>query len=135
MLPKKFSVCSSSRTDRKFLRKPNLNEIRVSVTNDCVLNATFYSNISVILVVCKCQDYKANKLRHLDDRLYHLKLHRLHLSSSHGWESKPQVTYVGRYHRITSICGTSVSRIRVITKLPNSEQSYKGKVKTHKYAI
>jgi hypothetical protein len=23
--------------------------------------------------------------------------------------------------------------IRVITKLPNSEQSYKGKVKTHKY--
>ena len=27
---------------------------------------------------------------------------------------------------------SSVS-IRVITKLPNSEQSYKGKVKTHKY--
>jgi hypothetical protein len=26
-----------------------------------------------------------------------------------------------------------ISRIRVITKLPNSEQSYKGKVKTHKY--
>ena len=24
-------------------------------------------------------------------------------------------------------------RIRVITKLPNSDQSYKGKVKTHKY--
>jgi hypothetical protein len=24
-------------------------------------------------------------------------------------------------------------QIRVITKLPNSEQSYKGKVKTHKY--
>jgi hypothetical protein len=24
-------------------------------------------------------------------------------------------------------------RIRIITKLPNSEQSYKGKVKTHKY--
>ena len=24
-------------------------------------------------------------------------------------------------------------RIRVITKLPNSEQSYKGKVKTHNY--
>ena len=46
----------------------------VSVTNDCVLNAFFYSNISVILVVCKCQNYKANKLRHLDDRLYHLKL-------------------------------------------------------------
>ena len=27
----------------------------------------------------------------------------------------------------------SVKGIRVITKLPNSEQSYKGKVKTHKY--
>jgi hypothetical protein len=26
-----------------------------------------------------------------------------------------------------------VSLIRVITKLPKSEQSYKGKVKTHKY--
>ena len=26
------------------------------------------------------------------------------------------------------------SQIRVITKLPNSEQSYKGKVKTHKCA-
>jgi hypothetical protein len=28
---------------------------------------------------------------------------------------------------------TSNQKIRVITKLPNSEQSYKGKVKTHKY--
>ena len=27
----------------------------------------------------------------------------------------------------------SFNTIRVITKLPNSEQSYKGKVKTHKY--
>jgi hypothetical protein len=26
-----------------------------------------------------------------------------------------------------------VERIRVITKLPNTEQSYKGKVKTHNY--
>ena len=26
-----------------------------------------------------------------------------------------------------------IGEIRVITKLPNSEQSYKGKVKTHKY--
>ena len=26
-----------------------------------------------------------------------------------------------------------IKEIRVITKLPNSEQSYKGKVKTHKY--
>ena len=29
-------------------------------------------------------------------------------------------------------CHSYIS-IRVITKLPNSEQSYKGKVKTHKY--
>ena len=28
---------------------------------------------------------------------------------------------------------TNVIMIRVITKLPNSEQSYKGKVKTHNY--
>ena len=27
----------------------------------------------------------------------------------------------------------TILQIRVITKLPNSEQSYKGKVKTHKY--
>jgi hypothetical protein len=26
-----------------------------------------------------------------------------------------------------------IGEIKVITKLPNSEQSYKGKVKTHKY--
>ena len=25
--------------------------------------------------------------------------------------------------------------IRVITKLPNSEQSYKGKIKAHKYSV
>jgi len=30
-------------------------------------------------------------------------------------------------------CGDLVCIIRVITKLPNSEQSYKGKVKIHKY--
>ena len=29
--------------------------------------------------------------------------------------------------------GCSICYIRVITKLPNSEQSYKGKAKTHKY--
>jgi hypothetical protein len=28
---------------------------------------------------------------------------------------------------------SSIGIIRVITKLPNSEQSYKGKVKTHNY--
>ena len=29
--------------------------------------------------------------------------------------------------------GSNSNRISVITTLPNSEQSYKGKVKTHKY--
>ena len=29
--------------------------------------------------------------------------------------------------------GLGQVELRVITKLPNSEQSYKGKVKTHKY--
>ena len=28
---------------------------------------------------------------------------------------------------------TTMHKIKVITKLPNSEQSYKGKVKTHNY--
>jgi hypothetical protein len=32
-----------------------------------------------------------------------------------------------------SLCIVSKVQIRVITKLPNSEQSYIGKVKTHKY--
>ena len=30
-------------------------------------------------------------------------------------------------------CKSDLLRIKVITKLPNSEQSYKGKVKTHNY--
>ena len=30
-------------------------------------------------------------------------------------------------------CTTFLYKIKVITKLPNSEQSYKGKVKTHNY--
>jgi hypothetical protein len=29
--------------------------------------------------------------------------------------------------------GSDIQLIKVITKLPNSEQSYKGKVKTHNY--
>ena len=36
----------------------------------------------------------------------------------------------GVKHLSFNIC---VYEIRVITKLPNSEQSYKGKVKTHNY--
>jgi hypothetical protein len=34
---------------------------------------------------------------------------------------------------LKSVLSIYVITIRVITKLPNSEQSYKGKVKTHKY--
>ena len=37
---------------------------------------------------------------------------------------------IGIFH--LSMYGCNMN-IRVITKLPNSEQSYKGKVKTHKY--
>ena len=33
----------------------------------------------------------------------------------------------------TSTIRYYLSQIKVITKLPNSEQSYKGKVKTHNY--
>ena len=38
-------------------------------------------------------------------------------------------------HRTNIVLGNmgTISEIRVITKLPNSEQSYKGKVKTHNY--
>jgi hypothetical protein len=32
-----------------------------------------------------------------------------------------------------NFCNHWIIWIRVITKLPNSEQSYKGKIKTHKY--
>ena len=35
--------------------------------------------------------------------------------------------------QITFLQTFDIPEIRVITKLPNSEQSYKGKVKTHNY--
>ena len=34
---------------------------------------------------------------------------------------------------IRDMCIKAKFKIRVITKLPNSEQSYKGKIKTHNY--
>jgi predicted ferric reductase len=37
------------------------------------------------------------------------------------------------YLIISFIAMIAITYIRVITKLPNSEQSYKGKVKTHMY--
>jgi hypothetical protein len=38
-----------------------------------------------------------------------------------------------QYHVHFEIFFLIIKQIRVITKLPNSEQSYKGKVKTHNY--
>ena len=45
------------------------------------------------------------------------------------------VTNLAKFKRYTAQNGTLILQnyIRVITKLPNSEQCYKGKVKTHKY--
>jgi hypothetical protein len=39
----------------------------------------------------------------------------------------------GIEHKVTDSLECVDITIRVITNLPNSEQSYKGKVKTHKY--
>ena len=46
-----------------------------------------------------------------------------------------QISYQGKQSDIVSgkTVRYRIREIRVITKLPNSEQSYKGKVKTHKY--
>ena len=44
------------------------------------------------------------------------------------------ITETCRAHKIRYLHLCQIfDNIRVITKLPNSEQSYKGKVKTHKY--
>jgi hypothetical protein len=40
---------------------------------------------------------------------------------------------ISRYNKSTTSSICRLCQIRVITKLLNSEQSYKGKVKTHKY--
>ena len=44
------------------------------------------------------------------------------------WRNCLQISIKWWYLYVPAVC-----YIRVITKLPNSEQSYKGKVKTHKY--
>jgi hypothetical protein len=43
------------------------------------------------------------------------------------WSRKDQILCINSSHM------NIIKKIRVITKIPNSEQSYKGKVKTHKY--
>ena len=45
----------------------------------------------------------------------------------------PLVTEPKIAHTFLTFDPFDIKLIRVITKLPNSEQSYKGKVKTHNY--
>jgi hypothetical protein len=51
-------------------------------------------------------------------------------SSRYHWFSS---FLISSYHLIRNQTLLNIVSIRVITKLPNSEQSYKGKVKTHNY--
>ena len=44
-----------------------------------------------------------------------------------------QLIYSEMFYDGKRVARSRNSKIRVITKLSNSEQSYKGKVKTHKY--
>ena len=46
---------------------------------------------------------------------------------------KAYINYSCIYNTFTLSKNTKYCLIKVITKLPNSEQSYKGKVKTHNY--
>ena len=48
-------------------------------------------------------------------------------------ETRTHVRRKGRQFLFHMWHTSSIYQIREITKLPNSEQSYKGKVKTHKY--
>ena len=43
------------------------------------------------------------------------------------------INVLQKFEDTKGVIGSRKSKIRVITKLPNSEQSYKGKVKSHKY--
>ena len=43
------------------------------------------------------------------------------------------VPFEREYYDFCNQCNNMKTLIRIITKLPNSEQSYKGKVKTYKY--
>jgi hypothetical protein len=60
------------------------------------------------------------------------------LSFTSFWGNSDSYEYKNKSARrgtqfVPSWCNSLLSQIRVITKLPNSEQSYKGKVKTHNY--
>ena len=65
-----------------------------------------------------------------DDRMYLMKYgSQILRANMQGEKGKLENTY----GTIRSRKSMEKGQIKVITKLPNSEQSYKGKVKTHNY--
>jgi hypothetical protein len=71
---------------------------------------------------------------HTDIAHMHGNYHVLHHIYLHKTKPKAMgLLLVKGKTEITEYYAIKLKRIMVITKLPNSEQSYKGKVKTHKY--
>jgi len=61
-------------------------------------------------------------------------MHRCVSFVTRDWLAACGLTFSGKYGiHIQNENNHNKIKIRVITKLPNSEHSYKGKVKTHKY--
>ena len=54
------------------------------------------------------------------------------LDEGYSGNSSCTPNYISMFLQLIILTGLEQT-IRVITKLPNSEQSYKGKVETHKY--
>jgi hypothetical protein len=65
-----------------------------------------------------------------------IRIHKYNVRQHNGQKKRDKMTYNDLRNTtlktIDRVTPTSL-KIRVITKLPNSEQSYKGKVKTHNY--